>query len=142
MLATPAPAQDLRPDEAAILPRIIDHQCLDLIEDMIGCENVILLQGGEDGADLVILPDARDTENTAPILVARDFVWAGSLFGQWPSISQRDNGSLVITAEQFGVGRGAWSDALTLAWPMGNSSSRGAPGPRSTGLSPIARSVT
>lgn len=120
LCASPALSQDLHPEEAATtLHRVIDHACLDMIEDMIRCENVFLLRGSEDAADLLILPDSRDTENTAPILVARDFVWAGSLFGQWPSISQRDNGSLVITAEQFGVGRGAWSDALTLAWRDG-----------------------
>lgn len=73
LTALPATAQNLRPEEAATLPRIIDHQCLDLIEDMIGCENVILLAGEEDAADLLILPDARDTENTAPILIARNF---------------------------------------------------------------------
>jgi hypothetical protein len=119
LAATPAAPQDLRPDEAAILPRIIDHQCLELIEDLNGCENVILVASGEDAADLLILPDYRNTDTTAPILVARGFAWAGPMWGQWPSISQRDNGSLVITAEQFGIGRWGWSEDLTLAWRDG-----------------------
>jgi hypothetical protein len=120
VIAVPVAAQDLTADEA-VLSRIIDHACLELVEDLIGCENVILLASEvtEDGADLLILPDLRDADAAAPLLVARDFVWAGSMFGQWPSISQRDNGSLVITAEQFGVGRGAWSQDLTLAWRDG-----------------------
>lgn len=119
-LAGSASAQDLTPEEA-VLGRIIDHACLELIEDFIGCENVILLASAsaEDAADLLILPDLRDTEATAPRLVARGFVWAESMFGQWPYIGQSENGSLVITAEQFGIGRGAWTQDLTLAWRDG-----------------------
>jgi hypothetical protein len=117
-IATPVMAQDLSADEA-VLSRIIDNACLELVEDLIGCENVILLAATEDTADLLILPDYRNTETSAPLLVARGFVWAGPMFGQWPSVSQRDNGSLVITAEQFGIGRGAWPQNLTLAWRDG-----------------------
>jgi hypothetical protein len=80
LLAAPSGhAQTLTAPEAAVLGRVIAHDCLDLVDAFIGCENVFLLHDGDDGADLIILPDARDPETTAPLLIAR---FATGLSGQ------------------------------------------------------------
>ena len=117
----PASAQGVTAGEAATLPRLIDAECLDLIEDAIGCEQAILLasESAEDSADLIILTDRRSDTGGVPLLVARDIAFNGALWGMSPWLEQAENGSLLVMSEQTGIGRQAWSQVLTLAWRDG-----------------------
>ena len=120
-LAPPALAQDLSGAEATLLPRIIDSACFDLIEAYNGCEQVTLLSSETqpDAADLIILTDRRTDPSGAPLLVARSIVFNGPMWGMSPSLAQAENGSLLLTSEQIGIGRHAWTQTLTLAWRSG-----------------------
>ena len=116
-----APAQGLDSDETATLARLIASDCLDIVPDGIGCEQVILLASDSepDRADLIILTDRRSGA-AVPLLVARGIVFNGAMFGMSPSVSRSDGGSLLLNSEQTGIGRYPWSETLTLAWREGD----------------------
>lgn len=118
-LAGPALAQT--GPEAAIAPRIIAHECLDIREDLNGCESVLLLasETEPDGADLLIYPDRRTDDATGPLLIVRNVAFNGAMWGMAPSLGRADNGSLYLNSEQIGVGRTPWSQTLTVAWRGG-----------------------
>lgn len=113
--------QTLLPDETAVLARLISSACIDLVDEHTGCEQVILLQSTTepDRADLVILTDWRTDPPSAPLLVARNIVFNGAMWGMAPSLAEADNGSLLLNSEQSGIGRFPWFETLTLAWRDG-----------------------
>ena len=117
-LVQPALAQGLSGAEATLLPRVIETACFDLIEAYNGCEQVSLLtsETSPDAADLIILTDRRTDPSGAPLLVARSIVFNGPMWGMSPTLAQAGNGSLLVSAEQTGIGRHAWNQTLTLAW--------------------------
>lgn len=117
LLAAPAAAQELSSGETALLPRLIDSQCMDLVEDYNGCEQVILLasETEPDRADLIVLTDWRTDPASAPLLVARSIAFNGSMWGMAPALEQAENGSLRLTSQQTGIGRFPWQQTLTIA---------------------------
>ena len=116
--ASPAPAQEIGPDEASVLPRLIDSLCID-IHDNIGCEALVLLASVDqpDAADLLILTDHRD--GGAPLLVARNVVFNGAMWGMAPYVERRDGEGFFLHSEQTGVGRHPWTQTLTVVWREG-----------------------
>lgn len=121
-LATAAPSTAVPQDaltvaEAELLPRIIDSVCADLVEERIGCEQVLLLASATtpDRADLIVLSDWRDDPASEPLLIARSAVFNGRLWGMAPSLDISDTGSLLVTSEQTGIGRFPWHQTLTIA---------------------------
>ena len=122
-LAAPAPAAagGLDAAETATLPRLIASACFDLVPDRPGCETAILMASATepDRADLVVLTDRRGDPAVEPLLVARGIAFNGAMFGMQPRLAQAANGSLLLTSENSGVGRTAWTETLTLAFRDG-----------------------
>jgi hypothetical protein len=116
--ATPLTAQTLTLTEAETLPRLIDSLCVD-IHPANGCEQVILLEAADDesSADLVILADRRLRDNGgAPLLVLRNAVFNGSMWGMSPSLEQGEGRSVFLHSEQSGIGRHPWFQSLRIGW--------------------------
>lgn len=116
--ATPLTAQTLTLTEAETLPRLIDSLCVD-IHPANGCEQVILMEAADDesSADLVILADRRLRDNGgAPLLVLRNAVFNGSMWGMSPSLEQGDGHIVLLHSEQSGIGRHPWFQTLRIGW--------------------------
>jgi hypothetical protein len=118
LATTPLAAQDLTPPEAALLPRLIDSTCIDLVEEHNGCEQVIVLasETEADRADLIVLTDWRTDPASAPLLIARSIAFNGSMWGMATELEQAANGSLRLTSQQTGIGRFPWYQTLTIAY--------------------------
>lgn len=114
LFALPASAQT--PPETQVLPRLIDTLCIDLIEERNGCETAVLLvsDSERDAADLIIFSDRRAEAAQEVLAVVRGIAFNGTWFGQAPSLEQAENGSLLLRAEQIGIGRTPWSLTLTI----------------------------
>lgn len=112
-----ASAQTLSPDEAALLPRLIDSACLEIVEANNGCEQVILLASETvpDAADLVILTDWRGDPPSVPLAIVRNVAFNGVLWGMEPSMTVTERGSLVLSSQQTGIGRTPWTQDVTIA---------------------------
>lgn len=118
LLAAPLSAQTLTGAEADVLPRLIDSLCVEL-HPANGCEQVILLTGTNDSssADLVILTDRRNPDHEgAPLLVLRDAVYNGSMWGMSPSLETGEGHSVLLHSEQSGIGRHPWFQTLHIGW--------------------------
>lgn len=116
VLSTPVNGQDLNLFEANVLPRLIQSMCVD-IHPSNGCEQVILLSSDEDSADIVILSDRRlQDASSAPLLILRNAVFNGALWGMSPSLEEGDVGTVLLRSEQISVGRHAWSQTLRIGW--------------------------
>lgn len=104
--------------EALVLPRLIDSLCIDMVEDRIGCEQVMLLasETQPDRADLVIVSDWRDDPASVPLLIARNVAFSGSMWGMAPRLEEAPNGSLRLISEQSGIGRFPWFQTFTIAY--------------------------
>lgn len=113
-----ASAEMLTDTEASILPRLIDSACLDLIEDLNGCEQVVVVasETEPDRADLIILSDWRTDPASAPLMVARSIAFNGAMWGMAPELMQAENGSLRLASQQTGIGRFPWHQTLTIAY--------------------------
>jgi len=113
----PADAQDLPPEEAATLPRLIDSLCIDL-HDLNGCEQAILLESvtEPDTADLIILSDRRGEDGAQVLLIHRDAAFNGAMWGMSPSLDADETGTLRLHSEQSGIGRHPWFRTLTIGW--------------------------
>jgi len=84
-----------------------------------GFDRAILVDGGNDDADLHIylsVDPASDGQNMNLHLFKPGFAWMGVMWGQQPSLSVNDQGSLMIHTENTGIGRNAWNQKLTVAW--------------------------
>src|SRR5690606_29737044 len=107
LTGTPVVAQDLSPDEATVLPRILSVVDVDLIGDRAGNERAVLLRSSraEDYmADLVILSGETDSSKGEVLLTARGLVWAGTAGGQVPWLELSLQGGLLVKSEQVGIG--------------------------------------
>lgn len=52
-----------------------------------------------------------------PPIVANSIVFAGTAFGQWPSLEMNRNGSsLLIRSQNESIGRTAWNQTLAITW--------------------------
>lgn len=118
LIAGQAAADGLTPQEAAVLPRVLQAVTVEISADHIGAERAILVAGenpDDSSADLVILASAPDSAAGQVIAIGRGLVWMGSMAGQIPQLAVAPNGSLQLRAEQTGIGRSPWEEVLTLA---------------------------
>ncbi|SET68462.1 hypothetical protein [Paracoccus homiensis] len=118
LTAGQAAADGLTPQEAAVLPRVLQAVTVEISADHIGEERAILVAGDPadaGGADLVILASSPDEAAGQPIAIGRNLVWMGSMAGQIPTLTVSATGSLQLRAEQIGVGRSPWEEVLTFA---------------------------
>ncbi|MBY4892591.1 hypothetical protein KUL25_07415 [Rhodobacteraceae bacterium N5(2021)] len=102
--------------EAAVLPRVIDMLCVDMIEARNGCETFVLLtsESEPDTADLIIFSDRRAQAPQEILGIARNIAFNGPWFGQAPSLSLADDGSVQVLEEQIAIGRSPWTQSLTI----------------------------
>lgn len=115
LMAAPA-AAELTPNEAAVLPRILSVQVLDMVAVTIGEERAVLMAGAEpDTADLVVLAGAPDERAGEPLLVARGIAWTGAMAGQVAALEVSPAGGLQIVSQNTAIGRSAWTRRLTVA---------------------------
>lgn len=114
LAALPANAQS--DAEAAVLPRIIDTLCINMVEALNGCETAVLLTSDSDpdAADLMILSDRRASDAQSILSVTRNIAFNGAMFGQSPRLEAGDNGTLYVHEEQIGIGRSPWTNTLTI----------------------------
>ena len=118
LLSQPAKAQELTLSEADTLPSLIDSLCVD-IHPLDGCEQVILLssQDDEPSADLLILSDRRLQDDPgAPLLILRNAVYNGSMWGMSPSLEEGDVGTVLLSSENTGMGRYPWFQTMRIVW--------------------------
>ncbi len=117
----PAQAHDLTTAETEILPRIIDSVCIDMVNDSNGCEQTLVLasQTEPDRADLVILRDRRTQPPSEPLLIARNIVFNGAMWGMAPTLQTTQHNSLLLTSQQIGLGRRPWTQTYTIAYRDG-----------------------
>ncbi|MEM7723812.1 MAG: hypothetical protein AAF376_15790 [Pseudomonadota bacterium] len=118
----PGYAQDvLGPDEVAILPRLIDSICVDIVVELDGCEQIVLLASDTvpDRADLLILSDWRTEPASTPLLIARGAAFNGAMWDMAPSLDLTDDRSLVLGSQQTGTGRYPWFQNLTITHDAG-----------------------
>lgn len=118
LLAGPAAADDLMPDEAAMMARFLSSVAVEISDSHIGQELAVLLRNADpdaETADLVILAGAPDDRQGQPIMTVRNLVYAGRMGGQVPWLEVSDKGSLLVQAEQSGIGRSPWQETLTVA---------------------------
>lgn len=117
-ITAPLLAQDLTGAETALLPRVIDSLCIDLVITSNGCEQVFLLTNSDmhDTADLIILTDRRTTPGSQPLLVRRAAVYNGAMWGMSPSLEPAGGGQFQLHSGQTGIGRNLWTLTLTMGW--------------------------
>lgn len=102
--------------EAAVLTRVIDMLCVDLLDRGRGCERVVLLQsaGAESTADLLILEEDTGATDRPSVITARGIVFSGPFDGQRPWLEAGAEGTLLLHSEQFAVGRTPWTETLSI----------------------------
>lgn len=81
-------------------------------------DRAVLVQGADADADLYLFrhvddPDAGPAP-ARPALVKTGLVFAGTSWGQRPSLDQNGKGSLVVKSENDSIGRDRWSQTLTI----------------------------
>lgn len=110
--------ETLTPDETALLPRLIDSACVEIVEASDGCEQVVLVASDTvpDRADMIILRDWRTEPASEPLLIARSAAFNGSMWGMEPSLDVTEDGSLRLSSQQTGLGRYPWFQTLTIAY--------------------------
>ena len=119
LLAAPAMAQQAPPGPGTVLSRILDHACIELVEDSIGCEGITLVHDGNGGADLHVHPHPV-SEDLTPLIVVPDAVFSGPLFGQQPQVEPSDaDHAFRLHSENIGIGRSPWERTLQIAYRDG-----------------------
>jgi hypothetical protein len=81
----------------------------------------ILLSQNEDGdATLWVYLGKYNPEGGLafhPPIVAKSIVFAGTAFGQWPSLEMNRTGSsLLVRSQNEAIGRTSWNQTLTITW--------------------------
>ncbi len=100
---------------------VLDSETLSFEEG--NTDRAVLVENGDSGADLYIylnLEPARDlSKPPKPALVKKSVAWSGGMWGTRPSLETSAKGSLLIKAENTGVGRDRWSETLTVVYRKG-----------------------
>ena len=116
----PGRAQYLSADEGRVLSTVTDHACLELRDDLMGCEAVIILGRPEAGtADVLIYPNLLADAGAEPLALARGAAFFGRAFGQQPRIEPVREGVFRLVSEQVGIGRSPWEMSIGVAWRDG-----------------------
>jgi hypothetical protein len=83
----------------------------------------ILTQNAEGAADLhIYFSTAGPNAGEHPfklVLTKKNVVFAGSMWGQHPSLSINDKGSLVVASTNTAIGRTKWTESLTVVFRNG-----------------------
>ena len=79
----------------------------------------VLVDNLSDGADLYIYPGIERAKLDAPVkpaLVKKNAAWTGALAGTRPFVEVSEKGSLLIKSGNEAIGRGRWSQTLTVVY--------------------------
>ncbi len=84
----------------------------------------ILLSQNEDGDATLWVYLGKDKPDGGlafhPPIIAKSIVFAGTAFGQWPTLEMNKAGtSLLVRSQNEAIGRTAWNQTLTIAWRNG-----------------------
>jgi hypothetical protein len=113
LLAAPAAAQ-------APLERVLSAVSLPLSGE--GHDVAALVDNLEDGADLYLyigLDPAKLQAGAKPTLLRKNVAWNGGMAGSRPSLEASPKGSLLIKSGNEAIGRGRWSETLTIVYRNG-----------------------
>lgn len=83
-----------------------------------GTDRAVLVENSASGADLYIYLalDPNREAPSKPNLIKASAAWSGVMWGTRPSLDVSDKGSLLIKSGNEGIGRGRWSQTLTVAY--------------------------
>lgn len=112
-LATPAAAQ-------VPLARVLSAVSLPLSGE--GLDVAILVDNLDSGADLYLyagLDHSKLEAGVEPTLVKKNAAWSGAMAGTRASLAASEKGSLLIKSANEGIGRGRWSQTLTVVYRNG-----------------------
>jgi hypothetical protein len=120
----PRPETQPKPVPAAVTPGPKPHEIISaLTTDINGDatpDRILLSQGPDGDATLWVYLGKSTNDGTqafhAP-MIGKDIVFAGTAFGQWPSLEMNKQGtSLLIRSQNESIGRSRWNQTLTIAW--------------------------
>lgn len=75
---------------------------------------VLMYNYGMGEADLVIYLGSQDA--MVEHVFAPQIAWYGNMWGQQPSLTLNDTGSLLVHSLNIGIGRNRWEQTLTIAY--------------------------
>ena len=83
------------------------------------------LDGDGRAERITLIPDAPDVDlviegTGGDRIEVRDFVWTGLLAGTQSSLELAANGSVRVVSRNEGIGRGRWTQVLTIAYRGGD----------------------
>jgi hypothetical protein len=81
-------------------------------------DRAVLVENGDAGADLYIyraLQPSRGAPAT-PALVKKNAAWSGAMWGTQPSLETNAKAALLIKSANESIGRGRWSQTLTIIY--------------------------
>lgn len=84
-----------------------------------GADRAVLVDNFESGADLYIylaIDDAKPDVALKPALVKKAAAWSGAMWGTRPSLEVSGKGSLLIKSGNEAIGRGRWTQTLTVVY--------------------------
>lgn len=81
-------------------------------------DRTVLVENDDAGADLYIYR-ALEPSRAAPAkpaLIKKNAAWSGAMWGTRPSLEVSGKGSLLVKSENDAIGRGRWSQTLTIVY--------------------------
>jgi hypothetical protein len=82
-------------------------------------DRAVLVDNLDAGADLYLylsLDDAKPDAPVKPALVKKNAAWSGAMWGTRPSLEVSGKGSLLIKSGNEAIGRGRWTQTLTVVY--------------------------
>ncbi len=82
-------------------------------------DRAVLVDNRDAGADLHLylsLEDAKPDAPVRPALVKKNAAWSGAMWGTRPSLEVSGKGSLLIKSGNEAIGRGRWTQTLTVVY--------------------------
>lgn len=104
------------------LSQVIDAKYFDMNNDT-DMDSAVLVEKSDSDADLYIFtgqtnPKTGDYKRTLAASM-KGQIWHGRFFGTHASLGQKENGSLLVHAENDAIGRFRWHQQLTIAYRDG-----------------------
>lgn len=81
-------------------------------------DRAVLVENDDAGADLYIYRalEPSPAPPAKPALVKKNAAWSGAMWGTRPSLELSGKGSLLVKSANDAIGRGRWSQTLTIVY--------------------------